>query len=173
MSLGSSLGNAGARYPLEYAGRLYHASFVVQRVKTAFSMWLKARAYAPIRAMEAAGAAPATIDRAVRAYCDRVEAGEFEFDAERARSLLDPARFSPEALTPGPDGSLPAAAREAVAAAVALVAILFETTEEVAMGMLADKPREVETVLGLVFKESFGRPKEPEGARAQASHPLL
>ncbi len=102
----------------------------------------------------------ATIDRAVERFNARVEAGEFEFDEARARKLLDPAQFAP-----GPNGEPPSPSGEAQAAGLKLAAIIFETDEGTALGMLAEKPAEVKLVMQLVFAQSFSRPKAEGEAR--------
>lgn len=156
MTLESSLGNAGVRHTIEFGGRTYVASFAVQKVKTALSMWLKKRAYEPILAMEAAGAGVASIDRAIARFSARCEAGEFEFDGAKAKALLDPSLFADVEGKPPP--------AEAVEAAFAFVGAVFGCDGSTAAAMMNAKPTEVKLIMELVTRASFTPPKEPGAA---------
>jgi hypothetical protein len=124
-----TLGAFGSPIELEHGGKVYTASPVTQKVKSAFERWMQQRA---LGAAQALANEDPSMGRVVEAVLDRIDSGHYSYHGKRSLEAI---------LTP--DGYL------------TLTALIFGIDPDEAMALTMAIPGEVGSVVAQVIRDSF------------------
>jgi hypothetical protein len=142
MNVSDMLGAQSAPLTILHEGKKYRAHPITQREKTDFERWLAQRVIGPFLAGQEKDERFA---EAVGVVADRIALGRYSFHGEIALAVMKT-----------PDGVFE------------LARIVFGCTEEEILSLMAAKPKEVGSIVGMVFRQSFPIPAGAGEAAEQA-----